>query len=113
MKLNVLDIGGDVIKDNETYTLKDNKTLNNLVLSSTDLKPGKSTTGHAHSGQEEVYYFVKGEGKIELISPNAEKIIHDVEPGSIVLIKDGFFHRVHAGKDCCYFVCVFDGKRNH
>lgn len=113
MKLNVLDIGGDVIKDNETYTLKDNKTLNNLVLSSTDLKPGKSTTGHAHSGQEEVYYFVKGEGKIELISPNAEKITHDVEPGSIVLIKDGFFHRVHAGKDGCYFVCVFDGKRNH
>ena len=47
MKLNVLDIGGDVIKDNETYILKDNKTLNNLVLSSTDLKPGKSTTGHA------------------------------------------------------------------
>ena len=91
MKLNVLDIGGDVIKDNETYILKDNKTLNNLVLSSTDLKPGKSTTGHAHSGQEEVYYFVKGEGKMELISPNAEKITHDVKPGSIILIQDGFF----------------------
>ena len=113
MKVNVLDIGGDVIKDNETYILKDNKTLNNLVLSSTDLKPGKSTTGHAHIGQEEVYYFVKGEGKMELISPNAEKTMHDIGPGTVVLIEDGFFHRVHAGKDGCYFVCVFDGKRNH
>lgn len=113
MKVNVLDIGGDVIKDNETYILKDNKKLNNLVLSSTDLKPGKSTTGHAHIGQEEVYYFVKGEGKMELISPNAEKIMHDVKSGTVVLIEDGFFHRVHAGKDGCYFVCVFDGKRNH
>ena len=36
MKLNVTDIGGEVIKDNDTYLLKDNKTLNNLVDSSTD-----------------------------------------------------------------------------
>ena len=113
MKLDVLDIGGDVIKDNETYLLKDNKMLNNLVLSSTDLKPDMSTRGHAHCGQEEVYYFIKGEGTMELISPNAEKITHDVKPGSIVLIQDGFFHRVHAGKVGCYFVCVFDGKWNH
>ena len=33
MKLALNDIGGEVVKDNETYLLKDNKTLNNLVLS--------------------------------------------------------------------------------
>ena len=47
MKLNIMDIGGEVVKDNETYLLKDNKTLNNLVISSTDLKPQQSTRGKA------------------------------------------------------------------
>ncbi len=36
------DIGGEVIKDNEVYLLKDNKTLNNLVLSSTCLHRAKA-----------------------------------------------------------------------
>ena len=56
------DIGGEVVKDNETYLLKDNKTLDKLVLSSTLLNPFKQTTGHNHSGQEEVYFFVSGQG---------------------------------------------------
>mgnify|MGYP000589688185 FL=1 len=34
MKVNVTDIGGEVVKDNVTYLLKDNTTLKNLVLSS-------------------------------------------------------------------------------
>ena len=34
--------------------------------------------------------------------------------GDVVLIEDGVFHRVHAGMyEELYFVCVFDGKRNH
>ena len=45
MKLNILDIGGKVVKDDDKYVVKDNSTLNNLVVSSTDLKPGKSTSG--------------------------------------------------------------------
>ena len=32
MKLNINDIGGDIVKDNETYLLKDNKTLKNLPI---------------------------------------------------------------------------------
>ena len=46
------DIGGEVVKDNETYLLKDNKTLNNLVVSSTLLNPFKQTTGHNHSDKK-------------------------------------------------------------
>jgi len=113
MKLDILDIGGEVVKDNDTYLLKDNKTLNNLVVSSTNLKPNKSTRGHAHRGQEEVYYFINGWGTMELISTDAQVTSHDVKPGTVILIEDGVFHRVHAGSDGCYFVCVFDGKRNH
>ena len=33
MKINALNIGGDVVKEDDRYVVKDNKTLNNLVLS--------------------------------------------------------------------------------
>ena len=115
-KYNIKDIGGEVVKDNETYLLKDNKTLKNLVLSSTRLNPGMSTRGHAHPGQEEVYYFVSGKGFMELTSTDGVTKMHYVIPGDVVLIEDGMFHRVHQDKSTTeplYFVCVFDGKRNH
>ena len=54
MKLNILDIGGKVVKDDNRYVVKDNSALKNLIVSSTDLKPGKSTSGHSHGGLEEV-----------------------------------------------------------
>ena len=110
MKLSIYDVGGEVVKDNETYTRKDNKSLMNLVLSTTDLKPGKSTRGHSHPGQEAVYYFVSGHGEMEL---DDERF--NVQGGDIVLIKDGVFHRVHnlSQSTSLYFVCVFDGQRNH
>ena len=110
MKININDIGGEVIKDNETYLLKDNKHLKNLVLSSTFLRPGQSTRGHKHEGQEEVYFFVSGKGTMEL-----DDQVINVDPGSIVLIEDGVFHKVHNASDdsALYFICVFDGKRNH
>lgn len=34
--------------------------------------------------------------------------------GDIVSIKDGTFHRVHnTGEFDMYFVCIFNGKRQH
>ena len=109
MKHYIYDIGGEVVKDNETYVLKDNTTLKNLVVSSTDLKPHQSTRGHRHEGQEEVYYFVSGTGQMEL---DGRKF--NVQGGDVVLIEDGVFHRVHNPNNSpLYFVCVFQGKRNH
>jgi mannose-6-phosphate isomerase-like protein (cupin superfamily) len=110
MKKSIYDIGGEVVKDNETYVLKDNKQLKNLVVSSTDLKPGMSTRGHTHAGQEEVYYFISGTGIMELDDKK-----FNVQGGDVVLIEDGVFHRVHndSKSNPLYFVCVFDGKRNH
>jgi len=109
MKYNIYDIGGDVVKDNETYVLKDNRSLNNLIVSSTELKPHQSTRGHSHAGQEEVYYFVSGSGEMELGETR-----FGVQGGDVVLIPDGVFHRVHNPNNSpFYFVCVFDGKRNH
>lgn len=112
IKLNQFDIGGEVVKDNETYLLKDNKTLNNLVLSSTKLYRGQSTRGHRHAGQEEVYIFVQGTGKMVVGNEDSEPF--DVTPGTIILIPDGAFHRViNDGEMHLIFNCVFDGKRNH
>lgn len=108
MKYNILDIGGNIVKNNETYILKDNKLLNNLVVSSTQLHPHQTTRGHKHEGQEEVYYFVKGEGIMWLDGKRIE-----VTVGDVVLIEDGVHHKVKAGMKGLYFVCVFDGKRNH
>jgi oxalate decarboxylase/phosphoglucose isomerase-like protein (cupin superfamily) len=113
MKLHIDNIGGEVVKEDDRYIVTDNKTLNNLVVSSTKLHPGKSTSGHAHVNQEEVYYFVKGSGKMELIDLNANRTEQNVLAGDVVLIPDGWFHRVSAGPLGCYFVCVFDGRRTH
>jgi oxalate decarboxylase/phosphoglucose isomerase-like protein (cupin superfamily) len=109
LKYDSYDIGGEVVKDNETYLLKDNRTLNNLVLSSTKLYRGQATRGHDHPGQEEVYFFVQGTGMMII---DDEKF--RVSAGDIILVPDGAFHRViNDGEMHLLFNCVFDGKRNH
>ena len=109
MKYEKWDIGGEVVKDDHRYIVKDNTLLNNLVVSSTMLSAKKSTTGHRHAGQEEVYMFVSGSGQMEL-----DHKIFDVTAGDTVLIEDNVFHRVHNNTDIgLKFICVFDGGRNH
>ena len=105
-KVNIHDIAGKVAKQDDRYTVTDNTDLDNLVLSSTLLKANCSTNGHSHAGQEEIYFFVDGSGKMEL----DEETVHFVA-GDIVQIPDGVFHKVKAGPLGAYFVCVFDGKR--
>lgn len=109
LKYTVNNIGGDIVKDNEIYLLKDNRTLNNLVLSSTKLYRGQATRGHSHAGQEEVYFFVQGTG---MMIVDEDKF--RVSTGDVILIPDGAFHRViNDGEMNLVFNCVFDGKRNH
>ena len=108
-KVTIKDIGGDIIKDNSTYLLKDNAFGNNLVLSSTMLRANQHTTGHNHKGQEEVYFFISGHGEMEIDNNR-----FTVEEGDVVCIEDGEFHKVYnTGHLGLYFVCVFDGGRNH
>ena len=105
--LDIDNIGGEVVKNNETYILTDNKKLKNLVLSSTYLKPRKETRGHSHQGQEEIYFFIFGHGKLKL-----DDDVLDVKAGDVVQIPDGAFHKViNESDESLYFVCVFDGKR--
>ena len=105
----IWDIGGKVVKEDVRYVVKDNTELNNLVVSSTRLNAKKTTSGHRHAGQEEVYIFVRGFGQIEL-----DHRIIDVKAGDTILIQDNVFHKVHNTSDFTLeFICVFDGKRNH
>ncbi len=105
----IWDIGGKVVKEDVRYVVKDNTELNNLVVSSTRLNAKKTTSGHRHAGQEEVYIFVRGFGQIEL-----DHRIIDVKAGDTILIQDNVFHKVHNNTDLgLEFICVFDGKRNH
>lgn len=115
MKFKAKYIKGEIVKDNETYLLKDNTHLKNLVVSSTTLRPSKSTRGHSHVGQEEVYHFIFGRGVMEIKCDDGIQRVYDVEGGDMVLIEDGVFHKVYnsSTKDDLYFVCIFEGKRNH
>ena len=109
IKVSMKDVGGKTIKDNAQYVLKDNAFGNNLVLSSTFLRANQKTNGHSHAGQEEVYFFVDGKGEMQV---NDERF--PVEGGDVICIEDGDFHRVfNTGHLGLYFVCVFDGGRNH
>ena len=106
IKFNMIHIDGYVVKEDSRYLVRDNTSLKNLVVSSTKLNPNKETTGHKHDGQEEVYMFLEGSGRMWL--DDDEMPVHANE---IVLIEDGVFHKVAAGDDGLYFVCVFQGKR--
>ena len=103
MKVNIKNVGGEITKDNETYTLQDNNFLNNLTLSSTFLKPNQSTRGHSHDDLEEVYFITKGIGVMVLGDTSMP-----VETGDVILIPAGKFHRVINDTDeMLEFVCVF------
>jgi oxalate decarboxylase/phosphoglucose isomerase-like protein (cupin superfamily) len=109
MKIKLDKMDSKILKQNETYTLLDNTKLEKLVVSKTILHPGKNTTGHNHPGQEEVYHFTSGTGYIIVGDEHIS-----VEAGSIVLIPNGYFHKVwNTGLQDLVFVCVFDGKRSH
>ena len=106
-------VGGEVVKQDEKYKVFDNNNLNNLILSKTVLNPYKSTTGHRHKGQEEVYIFSKGNGVME-IEKEGKHTTQSVTIGSIILIEDDDFHRVHNKSGYpLEFICIFDGKRTH
>ena len=110
MKINNEDLDGTVVKNNDTYVVIDNTMLNGLVVSKTILHPEKCTSGHVHAGQEEVYQFSHGHGRMKLNENESP-----VSAGDIVLIEDGVFHKVFNDSpiEDLTFMCVFDGKRSH
>jgi mannose-6-phosphate isomerase-like protein (cupin superfamily) len=105
MKVHIEDVKGQIVKENETYTLIDNNHLENLTLSQTILKPGKSTRGHFHENQEEVYIFTSGHATMIIGEEEYEAFA-----GDTFLIPKGKFHRVinRSEDEFCFFTCIFE-----
>ena len=87
MKIKLDKTDSKVVHSNETYNVIDNTMLNGLIVSKTELHPGKETSGHNHSGQEEVYIFTSGRGSMIVGTETYD--------GDLI------------------FTFVFDGGRNH
>ena len=99
----------EIAKQDDRYLVEDNNMLNNLVVSTTALMPAQQTNGHKHEGQEEVYIFTSGNGRIEI-----NDALYDVSGGDTFLIEDGVFHKVYNhGHETLEFMCIFDGRREH
>ena len=103
-------LDGEEINNSDIYRLVDNTELNNLVVSTTTLYPGKQTRGHSHEDQEEVYIFTRGEGYINL---DGEEFA--AKEGDVFTIKAKVFHQVRNPHPefALHFMCIFQGKRNH
>jgi mannose-6-phosphate isomerase-like protein (cupin superfamily) len=89
MKIQFTPEDSTVVYSNETYDVIDNTFLNNLTLSKTTLHIDRSTRGHSHEGQEEIYFFTDGCGMMQL-----GKSFSKVRTGDIIAISDGKFHKV-------------------
>jgi glucose-1-phosphate thymidylyltransferase len=94
---------GKLVKSDERYVVVDKPLGGDLMLSITILHPGKLTTGHSHPGAE-VYFFIEGEGEIELDAQRRRVRGKDVVP-----IKPNEFHRVYnTSNHDLIFVCTFE-----
>lgn len=92
-----------LVKSDDRYIVCDKLLSEKLVLSITILHPGKQTTGHSHPSAE-VYFFVEGEGEIEIDGRR-----HRVSSRDIVPIKPNQFHRVYNTTDKeLVFVSAFE-----
>ena len=109
VKFSINTFDGIIVKNNEDYLVKDNTKLKNLVVSSTLLHPFRKTKGRSHEGQEEVYYFTHGSGKMII-----DEQEFNVSAGDMVLIEDNEYHRVlNDTADYLQFFCVFNGNRKN
>jgi oxalate decarboxylase/phosphoglucose isomerase-like protein (cupin superfamily) len=107
MKIRLNNLDSTVVHSNDTYDVIDNNSLDTLVVSKTVLHPDKTTRGHAHTGQEEIYLYLSGIGIMQVAD---EQI--PVTQGNIVLIPDSAFHKVaNTGTDDLVFISIFNGNR--
>jgi mannose-6-phosphate isomerase-like protein (cupin superfamily) len=97
-----------VVKEDDRYVVLDNSSLSKLVPSITKLNPNKSTSGHKHAGQEEVYVFYRGTGIMQI-----DDTKFNVKQGDVIPVPDGAFHRVfNESEEILEFAAVFNGERH-
>lgn len=94
------------------FTTKDGSTIRELMayrnsacekmsLVEASLPPGGKTECHVHPVVEEIYYFLRGRGKVL-----AGDEYHDVGPGDSILHKPGVRHQTwNTGGEKLVFLC--------
>lgn len=93
-----------LIRSSDVYDVYDLSYLENLVVSMTILHANKETSGHSHENAEEVYFFLEGNGEMQL---GNEKF--SVTKDDIVLIPKNQFHKVfNKSNSDLIFICIFE-----
>ena len=103
--------GTEQIHGNATYDVFDNTYLESMTLSKTVLHIGKSTRGHSHEGQDEIYIFLDGSG---MMIVGEERI--PVSPLEVISVRAGLFHQVknsHYATSDLVFYSIYPGQRSY
>lgn len=72
------------------------------LFGKTIIKPGNSIGYHAHKGEQEAYYILKGEA---LYNDNGKEIM--LKPGDLTICRDGEYHSIEAvGEEDLEFIML-------
>jgi quercetin dioxygenase-like cupin family protein len=105
----VLDTGGEVVYQNEFYTVTQNNFGKNTVLQTYSIKPECELEGRTFPDNDQVYYVILGKGDIQL-----DQQMYEIRPGSVVTIPANTYHRVrNIGQTNFYFICVTGERFNN
>jgi len=78
-----------------------NSCIRNQSLAEARLKPGMSTTPHYHPKTEEIYYILRGEGRMQIDQQSRQ-----VGPGDAIAIPPGSAHQITStGTEELVFLC--------
>lgn len=86
-----------------------NSTVTNQSLAEATLPPGAATEEHSHPHSEEIYYILRGRGRMTLGGESRE-----VEPGDGILIPPGSRHTIrNLNREPLVFLCCCAPPYSH
>lgn len=78
-----------------------NSPIRNQSLAEATLRAGQSTRAHFHPKAEEIYYILRGQGRMKIQGEERE-----VGPGDAIAIPPGVLHQIsHQGDEDLIFLC--------
>ena len=78
-----------------------NSSIRNQSLAEATLRVGQSTRAHYHPKAEEIYYILRGEGRMKIGGEERR-----VGPGDAIAIPAGMSHQIcHQGREDLVFLC--------
>lgn len=106
----------------EVYSIDRPEESGELPCGISIIHPGKigteyvMTKGHFHAVLEtgEVYYTLRGSGKLVMETPEGDWAVEELRPGSVTYVPPRWAHRtVNTGTDDLLFFWVFPGHAGH